>query len=46
MAGETPPFYEKEATMGIWAIIIGWLLLAIIFGSGSGDPGNNPFANN
>lgn len=31
--------------MGIWAIIIGWLLLAIIFGAGS-DDGNNQFWNN
>ena len=30
--------------MGILAIIIGWLLLAAIFGSGSDDGGNNPFA--
>ena len=28
--------------MGIWAIIISWLILAIIFGSGSDDSGNNP----
>ena len=32
--------------MGILAIIVGWLLLAIIFGSGSDDPGNNPFNDN
>ena len=34
------------SNMGILAIIIGWLLLAAIFGSGSDDGGNNPFGNN
>ena len=37
---------ERRKMFGILAIIVGWLLLAIIFGSGSDDPGNNPFNNN
>lgn len=32
--------------MGIWAIIIGWLLLAAIFGAGKNKGGDDPFGNN
>lgn len=31
--------------MGIWAMIIGWLILAALFNAGN-DGGNDPFDNN